>query len=414
MQNMELVGKNYFDVLMPEGDKLVQEMLRAFVDNEIMPVRQQLDYDSEHKLVDKIRQGLTGIGIQRGMFPEKYGGMGMASMITAWILFEELARGDAGISISTGCTPWCFQPAILASNEAVLDRFAPQFCDDELQTGCFAVTEPASGCDIENPEMHGRTIKTIAKLDGDEWVINGNKCLASNSGISQAYCVVCTTDPNLGDEGIALMYVPYPVEGMSFGKFEDKAGMRADRNCDIFLDNVRVPKEYRAAGPGRDADLFKLNVITGRGGAAGFALGPAQGAFEKVLEYTTGRIVAGKPIREHSVCACMLADMAIGIETARAYYMNLAYMLDESKIANTIGSKGFEPQLANFFLSRASLAKVYADDVAVMVTNKAMELMGSYGYLHDYDVEKYWRDSKECQLYEGGAQLGRLDIIRNY
>jgi alkylation response protein AidB-like acyl-CoA dehydrogenase len=411
---MEIIGRKYLDVLIPEEAAFMQQALHAFVDNEIMPVRQKIDYDDEHKLVDSIRQGLTGLGIQKAMFPDKYGGMGITSMVLSFIAFEEIARGDVAIAIATGCTPWCFAPAILASNEAVLDRFAPQFCGDELQTGCFAVTEPASGCDIENPEMHGRTIKTIAKLDGDEWVINGNKCLASNSGVSQAYCIVCTTDPNLGEEGIALMYVPYPVEGMSFGKFEDKAGMRADRNCDIFLDNVRVPREYRAAGPGKDADLFMFNVIMGRGGAAGFSLGAAQGAFEKVLEYTTDRIVAGKPIREHSVCACMLADMVIGIETARAYYMNLAYMIDESRIVDTIGSKGLDSQLANFFLSRASLAKVYADDVAVMVTNKAMELMGSYGYLHDYDVEKYWRDSKECQLYEGGAQLGRLDIIRNY
>jgi len=411
---MEIIGRKYLDVLIPEEAAFMQQALHAFVDNEIMPVRQKIDYDGEHKLVDKIRQGLTDLGIQKAMFPEKYGGMGITSMVLSFIAFEEIARGDVAIAIATGCTPWCFAPAIFASNEAVLDRLAPQFCGDELQTGCFAVTEPASGCDIENPEMHGRTIKTIAKLDGDEWVINGNKCLASNSGISNAYCIVCTTDPSLGEEGIALMYVPYPVEGMSFGKFENKAGMRADRNCDIFLDNVRVPREYRAAGPGKDAELFTFNVIMGRGGAAGFAIGAAQGAFEKVLEYTTDRIVAGKPIREHSVCACMLADMVIGIETARAYYMNLAYMIDESRIVDTIGSKGLDPQLANFFLSRASLAKVYADDVAVMVTNKAMELMGSYSYLHDYDVEKYWRDSKECQLYEGGAQLGRLDIIRNY
>lgn len=411
---MGIIGRKYLDVLIPEEAAFMQQALHAFVDNEIMPVRQKIDYDDEHRLVDKIRQGLTDLGIQKAMFPEKYGGMGITSMVLSFIAFEEIARGDVAIAISTGCTPWCFAPAILASNEAVLDRFAPQFCGDELQTGCFAMTEPASGCDIENPEMHGRTIKTIAKLDGDEWVINGNKCLASNSGVSQAYCVVCTTDPNLGDEGIALMYVPYPIEGMSFGKFEDKAGMRADRNCDVFLDNVRVPREYRVAGPGKDAELFTFNVIMGRGGAAGFSIGAAQGAFEKVLEYTTDRIVAGKPIREHSVCACILADMVIGIETARAYYMNLAYMIDESRIVDTIGSKGLDPQLASFFLSRASLAKVYADDVAVMVTNKAMELMGSYGYLHDYDVEKYWRDSKECQLYEGGAQLGRLDIIRNY
>jgi alkylation response protein AidB-like acyl-CoA dehydrogenase len=319
---------------------------------------------------------------------------------------EEIARGDVGLAVSLGCTWWCTRPAVLADNEAVLRKLAAVFCGNELRRGCFAMTEPEAGCDVENPAEHGRRISTRATLDGDEWVLNGSKRFPSNAGISAYYCVACTTDPTLGDEGIALIYVPHPSEGLSFGKFENKAGMQADRNCDIYLDNVRVPKENRAAGPGEDARLLHINLTLGRVGSAAMAVGAAEGAFETVLEYTKNRIVAGKPIREHSICAGMLADMAIGIETARTYYLTVAHMLDHPETYGPLESPGH--------LSRGSIAKVYATEVAIMVTNKAMELMGSYGYMREYDVEKYWRDCKEIQLWEGGAQLGRFDVVRGY
>lgn len=396
----------YLDPILTEGDRMIQQLVRDFVEKEIMPVRQQIDDDKEHVIVRRILQGLASLGFQRSVFPPEYGGMGVGSLVTFCIAFEEIARGDSGIAIAAGCTPWCWQAAVLAPNEAILQRYAAQFCGEELQMGCFAITEPGGGCDIENPDLRGRTISTTAKLDGDEWVINGVKRFPSNAGESQLYCVVCTTDPSLGDEGVALIYVPCPTEGLSFGRFENKAGMQGDRNCDIYLDNVRVPRDHRAAGPGKDAELFRVNLITGRIGTAAYAVGNAQAAFETVLDFTKDRIVAGKPIREHSICAGMLADIAIGIETARAYYMNVAYMYDHPET--------YGPPNSDFILSRGSLAKVYACDVGVMVTNRAMELMGSYGYMKEYDVEKYWRDCKVLQLVEGGAQLGRLDIIREY
>ena len=369
------------------------------------------DRKRRHKIVNKILQGLTDMGIQKSAFPKEYGGGGMGSIVSAAIMHEELARGDSGIATSATVTTWAFLPAIIAGNKVVLDHFAPTFCGDDLKLGCFAITEPGGshgggGCDIENPSLHGRKIRTIARLEGNEWVINGQKAWASNAGVSDAYCVVCTTDPDSGDEGIALIYVPAPCEGLSFGKFENKAGMEGDKNCSIYLENVRVPKEFRAAGPGKDAELFHNNVIAARILTGALAVGNAQGAFETVLKYTGERIVSEKPIRQHSICAGILADMAIGIETARNYYLAAAYMYDHPE---TYGAP-----VSDHMLSRASIAKVYAADVAVMVTNKAMELMGSYGYVRDYDVEKYWRDCKIIQLWEGGAQLGRFDVCRGY
>jgi alkylation response protein AidB-like acyl-CoA dehydrogenase len=375
-----------------------------------MPVRQQIDDDKDHVVVRRVLQGLFGLGLMRAGLPQEYGGMavgGGASSLTTCLVLEEIARGDCGIAVAASVTSWALIPAITAGNETVLKLMGEMFGGSELRLGCFAMTEPASGCDIENlAVLHGRPIQTRAVLDGDEWVINGAKRFPSNAGVADIYCTACQTDPGLGEEGIALIYVPSPWEGLSFGKFENKAGMQADRNCDIYFDNVRVPRQYRAAGPGEDARLMKRNLILGRVASAAMAVGNARGAFERVLDYTGSRVVEGRPIRQHSMCAGMLADMAIGIETARAYYLQTAYMFDRPEEYGQPDS--------DEMLSRASLAKVHACDVAVMVANRAMELMGSYGYMREFDVEKYWRDGKEIQLWLGGAQLARLDVARGY
>ncbi|MFH1117425.1 MAG: acyl-CoA dehydrogenase family protein [Pseudomonadota bacterium] len=403
--------KSQVDVYLKKEDHMLRDVLRKFVNNEIVPIRQQVDDDKEHVLVHKVLQGLTDLGIQKAPFPEEYGGSGAASVVTNAVVHEELGRGDSGICTAFNVTGWAFVPALAAGNKAVLDRFAPEFCGNVLKLGCFSMTEPGGphgggGCDIENVALKGKKIRTTARLDGDEWVINGRKMWASNSGIANAYCVVCTTDPGLGDEGIAIIYVPGDSKGLTFGKNEKKAGMQGDKNHAAFLDDVRVPKEFRAAGPGQDGQLLLNNLILGRLVTAALAVGQAQGAFETVLKYTGERVVADKPIRDHSVAACILADMAVGIETARQYAYAAAYMYDHP------GDYG--PPTSNSMLSRASIAKMHACDVAVSVTNKAMELMGAYGYVRDYDVEKYWRDCKMIQLWVGGGQLGRLDVCRGY
>jgi len=391
--------------------RMVAKLYRDFVEKEIMPVRQQIDDDKDHVLIKKILQAMTDMGHQKAPFPEVYGGGNMTSVLPATIMHEELGRGDSGIGTAATVTAWAFMPAILAGNKAVLDRFAPEMCGPKLKMGCFSMTEPGGahgggGCDLENPTLHGKKLKTVAKLDGNEWVINGQKMWGSNAGDANVYCVLCTTDASLGDEGIALMYVPADAKGLSFGKFENKAGMEGDRNCPMFLDDVRIPKEWRAAGPGADAQLLHGNVAAARVNTGSLALGNAQATFEAVLKFTGERIVADKPVRQHSICAGMLADMAIGIETARNYVLMTAYMFDHPEI--------YGPPFSEVMTSRASIAKVYAADVAVMVTNKAMELMGSYGYVREYDVEKYWRDCKIIQMWEGGGQLGRFDVCRGY
>ena len=397
----------YLDLFLSEEDRLILSTVRKFVDKEIMPVRQKIDEDKDHALVTEILRKMVDIGLFRAIIPPEYGGDGMPSSFSRLLLRTELARGDMGINLSWAVTEWALRPAILAENRVVMEQFAPLFTGDELHLACFAITEPHSGCDIENLDhFHGRSIRVRATLEGDEWVINGQKSLASNSGVAELYCVLCQTSPELGEDGMVLIYVPHPTKGMSFGKFENKAGVVGDRNCDIYFENVRVPREYCAAGPGKDGKLLRINIVAGRFASAANALGNAQAIFEQLLKYTGERIVGGKPIREHSIAAGMIADMAIGIETAKAYLLQAAYMGTKPKLYGA-------PDSAQA-LSRASAAKVYATDMAVMVANKAMELMGSYGYFRDYDIEKYWRDNKIVQLWLGGAQLGRFDVARGY
>jgi len=396
---------------MTEEEKTLRDATRAFVDGVIIPIRQQVDADErEHKIIEPVmKQILLDFGAQRLLFPEKYGGLGTGSMRSSYWACEELARGDSGMCVAALVTGWALMPIVFEPyrREDLLEEFAKIFCKDELHFGCFAMTEPQGGCDIENVDvMKGRTISTTARLEGDEWVINGEKQWPTNGGIASLYLTVCTTDPDLGEEGIALIYVPAPTKGLDFGDFEVKAGMAADRNCSIYFDNVRVPKRYRVAGPGDDAKLFRQQLVAGNIGSAGISLGPAQNTFEIVTKYATERVVAGKHIKEHSINAGILADMAIWVETARTYALNVAHMFDRPEI--------YGPRWSSEMLAKSRIAKVYAADVAVKVTNRAMELMGSNGYSRPYDVEKHWRDVKMTQQWLAGSIVGRLDIARYY
>ncbi len=397
--------KRYGDFITSEEDLLLLTTIRKYIDKEVMPVRMQMDED--YAVFEKAYGGLVKLGIQKRGFSQRYGGLGIRSVPTVCALTEEISRGDSGLSLHVLIIPWAMAAAMGARNTTVMDKFIPMFCEDTPRCGCLAITEPAGGCNIEDAAEHGLTIRTTAKLEGDEWVINGEKMWPSGAGVADLYCVVCTTDPKLKEEGLALIYVPRDTPGLSFGKPEDKMGMKVtDVNAAIYFDNVRVPREYRAGGPGIDWQLFRNNISWGRLSSAPMALGNAQAVLEIVTEYTSTRSYGGKSVRKHSLQAAMIADMAIGIDSARAYYLSVAAMFNNRK--------KFGNPADDFLMAQASAAKVYACDVTEMVCNRAMELMGSYGYVREYHVEKYLRDSKIIQLWLGGGQLGRLDVVQGY
>ena len=362
--------------------------------------------DEDRAVFDKCYEGLVKLGIQRRGYSPRYGGLGIRSAIMVNAITEEIARGDSGLALHTLICPWIMGPAMGARNMAIMDKYMPILCQDKPYTCCMALTEPAGGANVEDVAQHGRAIRTIAKLEGDEWVINGEKIWPSGASIADLYGVLCTTDPNLGEEGVAFIYVPGDTPGLSFGKPEDKMGMKlSDVNAAIYFDNVRVPKENRASmEPGADWQGMRNALSWGRLTSAPQALGNAQAVLEIAIDYTGTRFYGGKAVRNHTLQAAMLADMAIAVESARVYYLHVSAMFDNR---DKYGLPG-----GDFLLGKASGAKVYACDVAEMVCGKAMELMGSYGYVREFHVEKYLRDSKIIQLWEGGAQLARLEVAR--
>ncbi|PIV00706.1 MAG: hypothetical protein COS57_15525 [Syntrophobacterales bacterium CG03_land_8_20_14_0_80_58_14] len=397
--------KRYGDFITSEEDLALLTSIRKYIDKEVMTVRMQLDED--YAVFEKAYEGLVKLGIQKRGFSPEYGGLGIRSATTICAITEEISRGDSGLSLHALIIPWCLAAAMGARNKVLMDKFIPMFCEDTPRCGCLAITEPAGGCNIEDAAEHGLTIRTRARLEGDEWVIHGEKMWPSGAGVADLYCVVCTTDASRKEEGMALIYVPKDTPGLSFGKPEEKMGMKVtDFNAAIYFDDVRVPKEYRAGGPGVDWRLFRNNVAWGRLMSAPMTLGNAQAVLDIVIEHTRTRSYGGKPVRNHSLQAAMIADMAIGIESARAFYLSVAAMFNNRKIYGNPGE--------DYLMARTSAAKVYACDVTEMVCNRAMELMGSYGYARDYHVEKYLRDSKIIQLWLGGGQLGRLDVVQSY
>jgi len=390
--------------LLTDEDRQIRETVRDFTRKEIIPNTKKLEAD--YSLVEEVHQKLVDIGIQAAGYPAEYGG-GDGSSTALGIICEELAKGDGGISLSAGIN-WGInlKPAIVAGNKAVMDRFIPDFCSGKLAYACLSMTDEAGGADSENPLLAGAGIKTTAKLEGDEYVINGNKSWPTHGGIAEHYLTICTTDPNAGDEGVALIYVPKDTPGLSFGKPEKKMLFKTSINSSVHYDNVRVPKEYRVAGPGMDANFYHF-LESGTGWhSATMSLGIAERAFEIALDYTGTRMGGFKPVRQHSMVAGILADMAIGIEMMRASIYNLSYMLDHLDI--------YGPPWSPTFISKAAATRVYASDMSVEIVNKGAELLGSMAISEDFPYEKCLRDAKITQLWLGGQQICRYRVARGY
>jgi len=390
--------------LLTDDDRQIRETVMGFTKKEIIPNTKKLEAD--YKFVEEVHQKLVDIGIQASGYPTEYGGGDGSNMAFA-IIAEELAKGDAGIALTVGINMGIIlKPAIAVKNKVVMDRFIPSFCSGKLAYACLSMTDEAGGADSENPLLSGAGIKTTAKLEGDEYVINGSKAWPTHGGIAECYLTVCTTDPDAGDEGVALIYVPKDTPGLTFGKPEKKMLFKTSVNASVHYDNVRVSKEYRLAGPGMDANIYHfLESGTGHHSST-MALGIAERAFEIVLDYTGARMGGFKPVRQHSMVAGILADMAIGIDMMRASIYNLSCMLDRLDI--------YGPPWSPEFISKAAATRVYAGDTAVEIVNKGAELLGSMAISEDFPYEKCLRDAKITQLWLGGQQICRYRVARGY
>jgi alkylation response protein AidB-like acyl-CoA dehydrogenase len=252
------------------------------------------------------------------------------------------------------------------------------------------MTEPASGADIEDDRMRLRTVKTIIKEDGDDYIINGVKVWPSNAGIASHYIVVVTTDPKLEEKGSGIIVVEKDTPGLSFGKIERKMGMAEDQNREVIFENVRVPKKNLLGKIGDGHRLLQRTVAYNRLGAGMISVGMARGAFEYALKYCKDRVVGGKPLIKHSLISAMFADMATKIDAARLLVFRASWSLRMK-----------DPNRARY----SNMAKVFATNMAMEVTSNCVQVMGSYGYSKEYPVEKYMRDAKIVQIYLGPNEL---------
>ena len=407
----------YPECFVNEELRMMQKTLSDFVDREIMPVRDKIDDDVTHeKVITPILKKLqVGLGYQKNKVPKDFGGNQFMSVVGDALIQEQLSRADYGISLHSACTDWGLVPAMVgymspsptgkAWGKAVFDKFAPKFTGKELAVACMNFSEEDSACDIENPMNEGRTVKVKAELQGNEWVINGNKMWASNAGIADLNCVVCNMDPSKGIDGFALVYVPEPWDGVSHGEFEVKCGANADRNTPTYFDNVRVPKEWGIQGPEAWA-IFTTAVSGPMSMNSANAIGTLQGAFDLLVEYTGKRVAGGKPVNQHTHAAMILGEMAAFISVGRAAILELAHQYDNMDI---YGMWNTESMFAKGHAVHAYITRTVPD-----LVSRGLELMGSFGLVRENGYEKYYRDAVVLKIVLGGSHLGYFETCGQF
>ncbi|MBU0512160.1 MAG: acyl-CoA dehydrogenase family protein [Chloroflexi bacterium] len=375
------------DFSLTEEQLALQKMARDFARNEMAPRAAEYDESGEYPwpVIKKAHElGLVNITI-----PEEYGGMG-GTAIEECIVAEELFAGCAGMGTSMLANNLAATPIILGGSHEQKQRFLEPLIDEPIMAA-FCLTEPGAGSDVAN-------LRTSVTKDGDEYVINGTKMFITNGGVAEWYSVFATLEPGKRNyRAFCAFVVPRDTPGVSVGKKENKMGHRASNTTEVIFENVRVPKENLL---GREGEGFKIAMMTldkSRAAIAACAVGIARAAFESARDYARERKTFGQPLALHQAIQFMLADMTIKIETARLMCWKAAWLSDNGRPNNL----------------ESSIAKCYATDIGMQVTTDAVQILGGYGYSKEYPVEKYMRDAKLMQIYEGANQIQRVVIARN-
>ncbi|MBN2282820.1 MAG: acyl-CoA/acyl-ACP dehydrogenase [Deltaproteobacteria bacterium] len=394
----------------------VRRLVRNWADRVVIPQRRLFDEDwKEHEIIEPaIKSLIADMGFQKALFPAEFGGWNLGqsdspATFAGWLL-EEVSRADSGICMSLVL---CFWPLVMITvkphiNRRLCAEFAPLFKSDKPRFAAIAMTEPQGGCDIENIGLlRGRTIRTTALRDGDEWVITGHKLWPSNTGgTADLFGVVCTTNPGSDDDrDIAYIYVPADLPGVTQGAPYEKAGMAADRNSDIWFEDVRVPLWYRAWGPGLDALYFK-EVMAFGGLASQVCTGVMINVYEILNDFCSRKTLRGVPLKEHDAVAAELSEIVTALETCRAAAFHLASVLDRPDRHG--------PRWSDEIIARSRACKMFVADTCLRECERAMEILSAYGADSEWDIEKHWRDLKIVQLFEGGKQLCQMETARYY
>jgi acyl-CoA dehydrogenase len=376
-----------------------QEEIRAlaheFAEKEIRPVAGHYDETEEFPwpVLKKAHQvGLTPVAVM----PEEYGGGGL-DMIANMLIAEELHWGCAGIAVAITGTGLAATAILAMGNEAQKRRWIGQFCSSATPVvGAMGLTEPGTGSDA-------MAIQTTARRVDGGYVLNGAKQFITNGGIADVHVIFATTDRSAGPAGIAGFVVEKGNPGLTMGRKEKKLGVRASHTAQVILQDCFVPAENRLGGEPGDADAGPgalgalLMLEHSRPAVAAGSLGIARAAYEYALDYAMQRVAFGKPIVKHEGIGFKLAEMAMNIDAARLLTWRAGWMAQNNMLFNR---------------AEGSMAKAFAADMAMQVTLDAVQVLGGYGYIREYPVEKWMRDAKIYQIWEGTSEIQRLVIAR--
>jgi len=376
------------DFELTDEQKLMQKMAHEFAEREMRPV--SLDYDKKGTVPWDIVKRAHELGLDTAFIPEAYGGGGVRSTLTQCIVTEELNWGCAGIATGLIGAGLAYLPIIHMGTEDQKKRFLTRFTGPDVRLGALCLTEPDAGSDVAN-------ISTTARKAGDEWVLNGTKRFITNGGIADLHVVFATTDKSLGYFGIRAFVVEKGTPGLRMGKVEDKMGVRASHTAEVVLQDCRIPSDNVLGSDETTAFYGAMKTLeASRPLVASGAVGIARAAYEYALEFSRTRKAFGGPIAKKQAIAFMLADMKTRVDAARLLTWRAAWMLDAGMPMN----------------KEASIAKLFAADTAMDVTTDAVQILGGTGYMKDQPVEKWMRDAKVFQIWEGTSQIQRLVISR--
>jgi len=375
------------DFQLTDEHRMVQATVREFATKEILPHAAALDHTPVFP--SELIKAAAALGLMGMCVPEVYGGAGMDA-VSYVIAQEELARASAGVqTIITVNNSLVCDPIVRFGTEEQKRRYLPGLCSGS-SLGCYCLTEPSAGSDA-------MSLAASARREGTDWILQGTKSFVTN-GVEADLCIVyARTGPEPGGRSLSAFLVEKSFRGISVGKVEKKLGIKCSSTAEIVLDDCRVPAANLLGEPGMGGRIALATLDGGRLGIAAQALGIARAALEDATAYAANRRQFGRPIAEFQAVQWMLADMATRIDASRLLAYRAAYLRQQ-------GVR---------YTKEASMAKLFASETAMWAAHKAVQIFGGYGYIQDYPVERYFRDAKITEIYEGTSEIQRLVIARH-
>lgn len=372
--------------------EIFRQMIHEFAEKEVKPLAAEID--EQERFPEETVKKMAKLGIFGIPVPKEYGGAGGDNIMYS-IAVEELSRccATTGVIVSAH-TSLCMVPVLEFGTEEQKRKYLPKLASGEW-IGAFGLTEPNAGTDSSAQQ-------TTAVLDGNEWVLNGNKIFITNAGQAGLYVIIAMTDKSQGNRGISAFLVEADTLGFSVGKQELKMGIRGSSTAELIFDNCRIPKENLLGQVGRGFRIAMKTLDGGRIGIAAQALGIAQGALDETVKYTKERKQFGRAIAKFQNTQFQMADLQTKIEAARLLVRSAAFKKDEAIKNDRIA-----------YSADSAMAKLYASEVAMEVTTKAVQFHGGYGYTREYPVERMMRDAKITEIYEGTSEVQRMVIAGN-